>query len=76
MNKKQFLFALILQFLFLVDLSPQTNYDRFMLMWYDYSTINTHINIISQRYKDMKMDHNKTLMNLQQTNQQIKQINK
>ena len=54
MKKIQILVLLIFQFSFLVNLFSQTQNNRFILAWYDYSTIQTSLDTISQRFKNLK----------------------
>jgi len=54
MKKIQIYLFLIFQFLFLVNLFSQTQNNRFILAWYDYSTIQTSLNTISQRFKNLQ----------------------
>jgi hypothetical protein len=55
--KRIIFLILIFQFLYITKLFSQTQYDQFMLMWYDHSTQSTPITTMTQNYENLQ-DHN------------------
>ena len=57
MKKHVIIFTLIFQVLFLAKIFPQTQYDRFLIAFVDYSNQSTALSTMVQQYKNMKEDY-------------------